>query len=49
MCCFAEPRFAEFWDGLVMTGFFSELVPLAEDDGTLEPFAEELPDSVVDF
>jgi hypothetical protein len=30
----------------VMTRFFSELVLSAGDDGTLEPFAEELPESV---
>ena len=42
-----EPRLGDFRDGLVMTRFFSELVLLAGDSGTLEPFAEELPDPVV--
>ena len=43
-----EPTLGEFRDGLVMTRFFSELVLLAGDDGTLEPFAEELPEPLVD-
>jgi carbamoyl-phosphate synthase large subunit len=43
-----EPTLGEFRDGLVMTRFFSELVLSAGEGGTLEPFAEELPDSVVD-
>ena len=43
-----EPRLGEYRDGLVMTRFFSELVLLAAADGTLEPFAEELPEPVVD-
>jgi carbamoyl-phosphate synthase large subunit len=43
-----EPTLGEFHDGLVMTRFFSELVLSAGESGTLEPFAEELPDSVVD-
>jgi carbamoyl-phosphate synthase large subunit len=38
-----EPTLGEFRDGLVMTRFFSELVLSAGKDGTLEPFAEELP------
>ena len=42
-----EPRLGDFRDGLVMTRFFSELVLSAGDGGTLEPFAEELPDPVV--
>ena len=42
-----EPRLGDFRDGLVMTRFFSELVLSAGDSGTLEPFAEELPDPVV--
>ena len=42
-----EPRLGDFRDGLVMTRFFSELVLLPAEDGTLEPFAEELPDPVV--
>jgi len=37
-----------FRDGLVMTRFFSELVLSAGTGGTLEPFAEELPDPVVE-
>jgi carbamoyl-phosphate synthase large subunit len=43
-----EPRLGEFRDGLYMTRFFSELVLSAGSDGTLEPFAEELPESVVE-
>ena len=41
-----EPRLGDFRDGLVMTRFFSELVLSAGSDGTLEPFAEELPEPV---
>ncbi len=41
-----EPRLGDFRDGLVMTRFFSELVLSAGPDGTLEPFAEELPEPV---
>jgi carbamoyl-phosphate synthase large subunit len=43
-----EPTLGEFRDGLVMTRFFSELVLSAGDGGTLEPFAEELPEPLVD-
>ena len=43
-----EPRLGDFRDGLVMTRFFSELVLSAGKGGTLEPFAEELPDSLTD-
>jgi carbamoyl-phosphate synthase large subunit len=43
-----EPRLGDFRDGLVMTRFFSELVLSAGSGGTLEPFAEELPEPVVD-
>ena len=42
-----EPRLGDFRAGLVMTRFFSELVLLAGGSGTLEPFAEELPDPVL--
>ncbi|MBV8065128.1 MAG: ATP-grasp domain-containing protein, partial [Actinobacteria bacterium] len=42
-----EPRLGEFREGLVMTRFFSELVLRAGEGGTLEPFAEELPEPVV--
>jgi carbamoyl-phosphate synthase large subunit len=41
-----EPRLGDFRDGLVMTRFFRELVLSAGPDGTLEPFAEELPEPV---
>jgi carbamoyl-phosphate synthase large subunit len=41
-----EPRLGDFRDGLVMTRFFSELVLSAGPGGTLEPFAEELPEPV---
>jgi carbamoyl-phosphate synthase large subunit len=43
-----EPTLGEFRDGLVMTRFFSELVLSAGVGGTLEPFAEELPEPLVD-
>jgi carbamoyl-phosphate synthase large subunit len=43
-----QPTLGDFRDGLVLTRFFSELVLSAGEGGTLEPFAEELPDSVVD-
>jgi carbamoyl-phosphate synthase large subunit len=43
-----EPRLGEFRDGLVMTRFFSELVLSAGEGDTLEPFAEELPDPLVE-
>lgn len=42
-----EPRLGDFRDGLVMTRFFSELVLRPGADGTLEPFAEELPEPVL--
>ena len=42
-----EPRLGDFREGLYMTRFFSELV-LAENGGTLEPFAEELPEPVAE-
>jgi carbamoyl-phosphate synthase large subunit len=42
-----EPRLGDFRAGLYMTRFFSELVLSAGEDGTLEPFAEELPESIV--
>jgi carbamoyl-phosphate synthase large subunit len=43
-----EPRLGDFREGLYMTRFFSELVLSAGTGGTLEPFAEELPESVVE-
>jgi carbamoyl-phosphate synthase large subunit len=43
-----EPTLGDFRDGLVMTRFFSELVLSAGEDGTLEPFADELPEPLVD-
>jgi carbamoyl-phosphate synthase large subunit len=42
-----EPRLGDFRAGLYMTRFFSELV-LTEDGDTLKPFAEELPQPVVE-
>src|SRR6266404_7590754 len=42
-----EPRLGDFRAGLYMTRFFSELVLSAGEDGTFEPFAEELPESIV--
>ena len=41
-----EPRLGDFREDLVMTRFFSELVLSAGPGGTLEPFAEELPEPV---
>jgi carbamoyl-phosphate synthase large subunit len=43
-----EPRLGDYRAGLTMTRFFAELVLAADDGGTLRPFAEELPESVVD-
>jgi carbamoyl-phosphate synthase large subunit len=43
-----EPRLGDFRPGLYMTRFFSELVLSAGPDGTLEPFAEELPEPVAE-
>ncbi len=43
-----EPRLGDFRAGLYMTRFFSELVLSAGPDGTLEPFAEELPQPLVE-
>jgi carbamoyl-phosphate synthase large subunit len=41
-----EPCVGEFRDGVVMTRFFSNLCLVAGPDGTLEPFAEELPEPI---
>jgi carbamoyl-phosphate synthase large subunit len=41
-----EPRVGEFRAGVVMTRFFSDLCLTAGEGGTLEPFAEELPEPV---
>jgi carbamoyl-phosphate synthase large subunit len=43
-----EPRLGDFRAGLYMTRFFSELVLSAGSGGTLEPFAEELPEPVAE-
>jgi carbamoyl-phosphate synthase large subunit len=43
-----EPRLGDFREGLYMTRFFSELVLSAGPGDTLVPFAEELPEPVVD-
>ncbi len=43
-----EPRLGDFHAGLYMTRFFSELVLTAGNGDSLEPFAEELPESVVE-
>ncbi len=43
-----EPTLGDFQAGLYMTRFFSELVLSAGPDGTLEPFAEELPEPIVE-
>jgi carbamoyl-phosphate synthase large subunit len=41
-----EPQLGEFKEGVVMTRFFSHLCLTADGDGTLVPFAEELPEPV---
>src|SRR5439155_22689045 len=41
-----EPRLGEFREGVIMTRFFSHLSLTANGDGSLAPFAEELPDPV---
>ena len=41
-----EPRLGEFRAGVVMTRFFSHLCLTSGDDGSLEPFAEELPEPI---
>jgi carbamoyl-phosphate synthase large subunit len=41
-----DPSVGEFRAGVVMTRFFSDLCLTAGPDGTLEPFAEELPQPV---
>jgi carbamoyl-phosphate synthase large subunit len=41
-----EPRVGDFRPGVVMTRFFSDLCLTAGPDGTLEPFAEELPHAI---
>jgi len=43
-----EPRLGDFRAGLYMTRFFSELVLTAGNGASLEPFAEELPEPVVE-
>jgi len=43
-----DPRLGDFRAGLYMTRFFSELVLSAGPDGTLEPFAEELPEPIAE-
>ena len=41
-----EPRLGDFREGVVMTRFFSHLSLMESGDGTLEPYAEELPEPV---
>ena len=41
-----EPRLGQFRAGVVMTRFFSHLCLTAADDGSLAPFAEELPEPI---
>jgi carbamoyl-phosphate synthase large subunit len=41
-----EPRVGDFRAGVVMTRFFSHLCLTAGPDGTLEPFAEDVPEPV---
>ena len=41
-----QPRLGDFRAGVVMTRFYSHLCLTAGADGTLEPFAEELPEPI---
>ena len=41
-----EPRLGDFREGVTMTRFFSDLCLTAGPDGSLEPFAEELPEPI---
>ena len=41
-----EPALGDFREGVVMTRFYSHLCLTAGADGTLEPFAEELPEPI---
>jgi carbamoyl-phosphate synthase large subunit len=41
-----EPRLGDFREGVLMTRFFSHLSLMDSGDGTLEPYAEELPEPV---
>jgi carbamoyl-phosphate synthase large subunit len=41
-----EPRLGQFREGIVMTRFFSDLSLTENGDGTLEPFAEEVPEPI---
>ena len=41
-----EPRLGDFVEGIVMTRFFSHLILARDGDGTLVPYAEELPEPV---
>src|SRR5947199_10629934 len=41
-----QPRLGDFRESVVMTRFFSHLVLTTGNDGTLVPFAEELPDPI---
>jgi len=41
-----EPRLGDFRAGVVMTRFFSHLCLTSGDGGSLEPFAEELPEPI---
>lgn len=41
-----EPRLGSFREGVVMTRFFSQLTLTTGAGGTLEPFAEELPEPI---
>jgi carbamoyl-phosphate synthase large subunit len=43
-----EPRLGEFREGVVMTRFFSQLTLVAGEEGTLEPFSEELPEPIAE-
>ena len=43
-----EPHVGEFREGIMMTRFFSQLVLAENGLGSLQPFAEELPEPVAE-
>jgi len=41
-----EPRLGEFREGVMMTRFLSHLCLTTAEDGTLEPFSEDIPEPI---
>jgi carbamoyl-phosphate synthase large subunit len=41
-----EPRLGEFREGVMMTRFLSHLTLTTAEDGTLEPFSEDVPEPI---